>query len=157
MARGKKNIPTMVPTEADKAYAAGFIDADGCITVRFDRGNQRKGAGESCFASVTASQTKIPPLVFLRDRWGGSVRQLPRRRGNSSPAWEWGIVSQMAYAMLEDIRPHLQIKGARADNALALRAIRGGLPIGVPLSEDQLAQHRAIKERAMELNKRGAV
>jgi hypothetical protein len=49
------------------------------------------------------------------------------------------------------------IKGARADNALALRAIRGGLPIGVPLSEDQLAQHRAIKERAMELNKRGAV
>jgi len=159
MAQGKKNIPTIEPTESDKAYAAGFIDADGCITVRMNTAGtaRARNVARTCFASITASQTKVPPLLFLRDRWGGSLRQLPARKGNSSPAWEWVAVSQMAYKMLDDIRPYLLIKGDRADNALSLRDIRSGSGRGHALTTDELAQHRAAKETSMELNKRGAI
>ena len=154
MARGKKNMPTVFPTEFDKAYAAGFIDADGCITVR---SIVPGGAGRSHYASITASQTKIPPLVWLQERWGGSLRELPPRKGNSSAAWEWAVVGNMAYTMLDDIKDYLKIKGPRAENALALRTIRDGRQRGNPLSDAEFELQRVVKETAMELNKRGRI
>ncbi len=154
MAQGKKNLPTVTPTVLDKAYAAGFIDADGCITVR---SIVPGGTGRSHYASITASQTKIPPLVWLQERWGGSLRELPPRKGNSAAAFEWAVVGNMAYTMLDDIKEHLKIKKPRAENALALRDIRDGRSRGSHLTDAEFELQRVVKETAMELNKRGRI
>jgi hypothetical protein len=159
MAQGRRNDATIAPSWEDMIYAAAFIDADGCITVRQAYGNIRKGAAKSVSVSayvvISQADPHGPMLVWFQERWGGSIRTLPTRKGNSQSAWEWCIASQQAYKFLDDIRPYMKIKGQRADNALLLRDLRRATGRGNAMTEEEILQRAIIKARALELNKRG--
>ena len=159
MAQGRRNDPSIAPSDEDNIYAAAFVDADGCITVRNAYGNIRKGAAKSVSVSayvvISQADPHGPMLVWFQERWGGSIRTLPTRRGNSQTAWEWCVASQQAYKFLDDIRPYMKIKGQRADNALMLRDLRRATGKGNAMTPEEVAQRQAIKARALELNKRG--
>jgi hypothetical protein len=108
----------LVQDQLSNAWAAGFIDGEGCITIRHARGRYYQ-------VLVTVGQsgpTGKAGLDRLSCLFGGSVRQAPARKlGQYLDAWTWGIVSLQADACLRRIRPFLVVKAAEADIALQFR------------------------------------
>lgn len=157
--RGKRTDPTIGPSDLDKVWAAGFMDGEGCITVRHATNNLKTGAkSASIFASVTCSQAEPhggPVMAWFQERWGGALRSKPERKGNAQKAWEWTIVGQQAYAFIADIRPWLRVKGAQADNALLVKDLRKGRGRGNSLTNDDRRMRAEIKAEANRLNARG--
>jgi hypothetical protein len=157
MTQGQKILPTLEPTESDNAYAAGFIDGEGCITVRANTQNVRRGWGTSCYASLTVSQTDYnrAVLYWMSDRWGGKVRKMaPPKNPKWAQGYEWCITSQMFYKCMDDVRPFLKIKSMQADNALRLRTMRLGRGKGNQLTTEERAMHVEISDEAKRLNQR---
>ena len=160
MAQGKRNESTVEPTEMDKAYAAGFVDADGSVSVR--RSTSNAGAAKDggrlyvgIIGKVSVSQVDPRPLQWMRDRWGGTVRPLKRAgRGKARDAWEWVIVGRQAYRMLHHIRPFMHEKGERADNVLRLEAMRVTRGPWHPYTDEERSVREDILAIALELNKR---
>lgn len=155
MAQGKRNDPTVQPTELDKSYAAGFVDGEGCITVRQSTTTRNhKTWNPSMYASLTVSQVDPRPLMWFRDRWGGSLRPLSRRADgrNDRNAWEWCIVGRQAQFFFEDVRDMLKVKQEACDNAMRLAALRKARGWGNGLREEELAVQADIRARALELN-----
>jgi hypothetical protein len=160
MAQGKRNDPTVEPSEADYWYAAGFVDGEGCITVRAS--TSRTCWNPSMYASVTISQVDPRPLQWFAERWGGAMRPLKRRKDgrNDRDAWEWTIVGRQAYVFLEGVRAMLKVKPEQADNALRLKTLRDGFSRGRlgqsrELSEAELLAQVDIRATALRLNGRG--
>jgi hypothetical protein len=163
MPRGIKNEPTVEPSEADYWYAAGFVDGEGCITVRQAPGTKNgHNWNPSMYASVTISQVDPRPLQWMQERWGGSLRPLLRRKEgrNDRDAWEWCIVGHAAYRFLDGVRAMLKCKPEQADNALRLRDLRQGYGRGRAgqqraLSAEELSAQLDIRTEALRLNQRG--
>jgi hypothetical protein len=159
MAQGKKIDRIIEPTESDKAYAAGFIDGEGCITVRLSHG--REGVyvpGASFYASLTISQCERVSLDWFSARWGGAVRALSKRTDirNESPAWEWCVVGQKFYRCMDDVLSMLKTKRPHAMNALELRGLRNCRGWSTaPMSPEEVTERQAIREQAHRLNLRG--
>jgi len=59
-------------TDVNLAYAAGFIDADGCICVRKCR-KTRYARGYYYNVYVNATNTKRDPLELLQFMFGGEI------------------------------------------------------------------------------------
>lgn len=108
-------------TETDLAYAAGFWDGEGNVTIAVNRAHPR--AHNLVYnMRVGASQNDPAPLFWLRDRWGGSVNTIKRRETMGYlTGYIWGCFSRGAYTFLKDVRPYLQVKAERADLALAFQ------------------------------------
>jgi hypothetical protein len=94
MAQGKRNEPTAIPSPAERAYAAGFIDGEGCISIGVQK--------NSWVAKLTVVQVDPRPLHLLAQFWGGAVSKKkpgPRR----ALAYEWRIVGKQFYRCMDDI------------------------------------------------------
>ena len=124
--------------DTDYAWAAGFIEADGCshLTVT---GN--------CRASVIVVQRDKSALervqrIFDTDYAIHVVTRGPRQY------WRWTASGAKAEAVLLKILPYLEYKRSQAERALALLARRRLFPgkrgHGVKLSPDELAARLAI-------------
>lgn len=157
MTQGKRNDPTVEPTDQDYWYLAGFIDGEGCITVRAGTLRQRdqaKGWNLSPYASLTISQVDPRPLQWCQQRWGGAVRPLKRRRDgrNDRDAWEWCVVGRQVQRVFEGVRDMLKCKQAACDNAMRLATLRKANGHGNALTPAELAVHREIVTTARQLN-----
>lgn len=102
------------------AWAAGIIDADGCITIK----RRRQGGATYYALFVVIGQVgdgDTPPLVLakLQDLYGGSIEwaDRPGRRR----MWHLPVSTANAEAMLRRIRPYLVGKANQADIALEYR------------------------------------
>jgi hypothetical protein len=112
---------TIKPTDADKAYAAGFFDGDGHITIGAN--HRAAGTRNTIYTMrIGVSQNDPAPLFWFRDRWGGSVRAAKRKTAASNVTYHWGCFARNAACFLQDVRPLLQVKATRADVALAFQA-----------------------------------
>lgn len=110
----------VTPTETDKAYAAGLFDGEGFVTIAF-MSTKARTRGTTYTMRVGVAQNDVVPLLWLRDRWGGSVRLLKRKTAAHNDAHKWDCCSRMAAAFLRDVRPFLLVKAERADIALAFQ------------------------------------
>jgi hypothetical protein len=86
----------MVPTPLDWAWAAGFIDGEGCILLT--RNSPR----------VTACQKDRELLDRLLALFGGTVRQ--QVKGRKTPIWVWGVNGKQAVAVMQGIYPMLSTR-----------------------------------------------
>jgi hypothetical protein len=73
-------------TESDLQYAAGFIDADGCILIERSR-EKRTAYGIRHVPRVNAAGIDKRPLLFLRGLFGGHTME-QRRQQNTCLAME---------------------------------------------------------------------
>lgn len=107
------------PSLSDKAYAAGFLDGEGNISIAV---RQQLGCrGPVYRMSVMASQDDVAPLTWLCQRWGGSIVK-KRTRANGKANHVWHCWSRQASVFLRDVSPFLQIKRTRAEVALEFQA-----------------------------------
>jgi hypothetical protein len=109
--------PRVTPTLGDVAYAAGFFDGEGHITIA--KMEHKAGTNGTTFTMrVGASQNNPVPLLWLRERWGGSVRMLKRKTGRDHSTHKWELCSKMAAGFLREVLPYLLVKWPRAELAV---------------------------------------
>jgi hypothetical protein len=105
---GKRRLPFLAPTDTDRIYAAGFIDADGCIRVA--------RIGKTFRAEISAAQREPAVLQWLAARWGATVRE---QVIDGRIYYQWHVVGGMAEALCRDIEPYLIVKTSQAGNLLS--------------------------------------
>jgi hypothetical protein len=81
----RTKVASVRPTKADIAWAAGFIEGEGC----FSRG------------SVTASQVNREPLERLLALFGGSINE--NKTGRSKPIHTWNTSGARARGIAETL------------------------------------------------------
>jgi hypothetical protein len=147
------------PLATDWAYAAGFVDGEGCIAVvrNFVRARGKFYYG----VAVVVANRDRDVLEWFRDMWSGNVVSVPgaRRALLSSDAWNWrSPTGQSAEFFLRGIRPWLRIKGRQCDNALEMIALlrRSRRTLGpYPMPKEWLEQQERLYWIQRELNHRG--
>lgn len=92
------------------AWAAGFIDGDGFVSIQ--NRNSKSKAGKSYkghYLRVGVNQVQVAPLVELQRLFGGTVR--PRNCGNQDgfhrkQQYQWCISTEAAAKCLRMIAPY---------------------------------------------------
>ena len=131
-----------------KVWLAGFIDADGCISTSGSHGANVK---------VTATNTYLPVLEQLQRQYGGHVGENGNRKHNprARACFNWQLTKRdVIHRFLTDILPHLRIKYAQAEQALALNRLVGGHGTGSRMPEGVLEERLVLAEAIRALNQR---
>lgn len=84
--------------ETDLAWAAGFIDGEGCIGV------YSNGIKSSAVLSLSVSQKYNEPLLKLVALFGGHLKP----KSNPVGFMEWRLYSSNALNVLKQVLPYLQ-------------------------------------------------
>jgi hypothetical protein len=107
------------PRSCDHAWAAGFIDGEGCIAIK----RRSKTNGYVLWVIVGQSGHERPiSLKRLAALYGGSVLPTTRDpRPGRKPRWSWTIASSQAELCLRLVLPFLTEKREQALLALEYR------------------------------------
>jgi hypothetical protein len=101
---------------ADRIWASGFFDGEGCVNLTRDTGGHVK-------AQVVIVNTALDVLEWYRERWGGAIYK--HKPGTArQPAFQWQLEIPRIPAFLEDIRPYMHVKVAQTDNCLSFVRLR---------------------------------
>lgn len=146
------------PSDTDWAYAAGFVDGEGCIAISRSFVNTRNRYYYSVQVVVTNRDRGV--LDWMQSVWGGWVVAGTTPIGHAQRAWNWRApTGTSALSFLNGLRPWLRIKGAQCDNALAMiELLRPGRRLG---KGRQLPQSIRDKQEQLywlqrEMNHRGS-
>ncbi len=89
--------------EIDAAYIAGFIDADGTITL------SRRHKNENRQLVVSISNTEHNPLNYILDTIGaGKITRKKASQENHTPSLTYSISNRQALALLSQINPYFK-------------------------------------------------
>ncbi len=100
-------------TETERAYLAGILDGEGCVSVA-------TRLKKYLTPIVQVTNTRLELLDWLHVRYGGSVLARPDKRQTRKPSYAWVVCGQKALHVLRDARPYLLLKTQQADLVLAL-------------------------------------
>ena len=98
-------------TENIRAYAAGYIDGDGCIYL--GKTIQKPKMITVYEYSIQIVSVKRPILDHFKDIWGGNVRKKPFKP-NHKDAFCWTIKGRIAAYFMQDIHLFLVEKNIQA-------------------------------------------
>ena len=93
------------------AWAAGFLDGDGFITIQNRTTKYKDKVYTGHYLRVGACQANIVPLEELQKLFGGSIR--PKNSGpnpdnyNRKPQWMWTLSTKEASEALHQLLPFL--------------------------------------------------
>lgn len=117
---------------SEKAYAAGIIDGEGCIT------------GNRSGLRVVVSTTTVEMVEWLEERFGGAIctmRKQPPRRDQ----WQWSIYGRNASRFLDTILPYLVVKRDQAELGILLdNCSTRGRNRWNPLTDEERAQRESL-------------
>lgn len=138
-------------TETDKAYLAGYLDADGCISADCTENETHSPIRVQC----RISGRNKPLLEELEFLYGGSITQklkiLEDKRVTSH--WEWKGGMKATILLLEDVVPYLRLKKRRGE--LALEYMRTIIEPGHSAPLDVLLQRAKLALKICELTQAG--
>jgi hypothetical protein len=128
---------------AQRAYAAGLVDGEGCIwiarTVRY--------RNPSYFLGVYIANTDWRMIDWMHAHFGGTIRNRPPDpRANRRQVFYWQVLAGKAVAFLEQVQPWLVIKSREAELGIALQRRVSAWPKGyAPLTPDEIEQRDALR------------
>jgi len=147
------------PSDTDWAYAAGFVDGEGCIAVVRSFEPRR---GRYCYGvNVVVSNNERSVLDWMQQIWGGwvtAVAQSSSRGSNARSGWTWRLATTGAKPFLSGLRPWLRIKDRQCHNALAMAELlaRSRRTLGrAPLPPEWLDEQEKLYWVQREVNHRG--
>ena len=104
------------------AWAAGFIDGDGFITIQNRNQNINGKQYKGHYLRLGACQANLVPLEELQKLFGGSIRiknSGPNKEGyNRKTHWVWQCSTQAASSAIKQLMPYLLHKNKVAELAL---------------------------------------
>jgi hypothetical protein len=93
------------------AWAAGFIDGDGFITIQNRKSVVNGKTYSGTYLRLGACQAMQKPLEELQSLFGGSIKPKnsgPNHEGyNRKPQWVWALSTQQAADALQQLLPFL--------------------------------------------------
>lgn len=102
------------------AYAAGFIDGEGCISI--SKVLPPRYTSPSYWLEIKVSSTDEASIDFLNTVFGGHTRSRAKdqsmKKEGWRTAWEWSITGTSAQQFLMQILPYLKIKHHQATIAI---------------------------------------
>lgn len=105
-----------------RGYAAGLIDADGCITI--GRHFSKKYHYAEYRLEVIVNQTDGRAIDFLYGTFGGNLYRR-NTTGNRRPfLYRWELVGEKGCKFLKQILMFLKIKREQAEIAIQFQSIR---------------------------------
>ncbi|MEC5215011.1 hypothetical protein RCH06_003588 [Polaromonas sp. CG_9.5] len=104
-----------IQRQVDYAWAAGFLDGEGCVTLV--RVRRTCGNRTNYRARVHVVQNCLETLNAFRDRVGENsvLAQLTHRDSYTRPIYQLIYDGIHCHRLLKKLRPHLVRKGAEAD------------------------------------------
>lgn len=143
---------------AEKAYAAGLFDGEGCVQLYMRKTGRPNGRKDHAFrCALSLSSTSMDPLFWLQERYEGTIDIDQRTTdGSKKPLGRWIVFSEMADRFAADISPYLIIKRAQLDLWMAAREMmyrRGYMPGGLP--QEEIDARREMVYRMKELKNLG--
>jgi hypothetical protein len=112
--------------EIDLAWAAGFIDGEGCINITKRYAKYNNGGKLYHSISLSANQISKEPLLKLQEMFGGKVRAV-KPVGNRRPSFAWIIYTKAARDALALMLPYLKVKNTETNMVLTLNFSSGRL------------------------------
>ncbi len=144
---------TIVPTDLDKAWAAGIIDGEGSILVVPQPAYSSR---QNWRLEVAVTNSDLRMLFRLKERWGGGkIHEHNRRKERPvhwKPTWDWRLGGRSCAPFLTDILPYLVCKREQAEIGLLFIATTVGRGFGNRLSDTSLEERRHMYESIKELN-----
>ena len=135
------------------AWAAGFIDGDGFITIQRRNQKVKETVYTSLYLRVGACQAQQAPLQELQSLFGGSIRVKnsgPNREGyNRKEQWIWTLSCNQAMEALVQLIPYLIHKKEVAQLAVEFQQTMGTTK---ETSVDVKLLRELIKDKIMEIN-----
>ena len=145
------------PSDTDWAYAAGFVDGEGCIAiVRSFVPNRGRYYYQ---VHVVVSNGNREVLGWMQGIWGGWVVGVTGRDSKYRAAWHWRVATTLAKPFLSGIRPWLRVKAPQCDNALGMIVLlrRSRRTLGpYPMPPEWIAEQEHLYWIQRELNHRGS-
>ena len=104
--------------ETDKAYLAGLIDGEGCVSIRKwkDKG---KYFGYTLCLDIANSNPKL--VKWIVENFGGKIYSYKFKNPNHKIRHDWRIYHQRAADILLTVLPYLVIKKTQALLAIEFR------------------------------------
>lgn len=128
---------------ADIAWAAGFFDGEGCITIHLSRRSSRE-LRQFHQLRTDVVQKSIAPLQKLIEMFGGGIYQR-----SSGALYTWVLTGADAEAFLTAILPYLIVKREQALVAVGFRPAfsnRRGVPVTDELWQSREAMRLQLQE-----------
>lgn len=129
-------------TEAQKAYVAGIIDGEGCLTARIEK----SGYVNPRMTVAMCHKSTIEHLVTISESGKARPASRSRQAHNSDrpmrTLWRWTLIGHDARRLLEKVRPYLHTKQRQADIFLEIMAHRG---VSVLKQQELAAELKAAK------------
>jgi hypothetical protein len=133
--------------DTDLAWAAGFIDGEGCFTVHLHTSGILS-------AVLSADNTKIAPIQALKEMFGGKVTLSRKATERTAAAYRWQVNGHTAATVSVLVLPFLRVKQEQAAIIAQFGALTGIQGRAVPL--ENLQRRVALKAQIEVLNRRGA-
>lgn len=115
-------------SQVSLAYAAGFFDGEGHISISYHKANPQ-GHAKSKYAryGLAASVSQVHPDVidWFKQEFGGHTMFCSGKRSYDTgryTRWEWKVGARSAADFLKAIYPHLVVKRLEAEVAIAFHA-----------------------------------
>jgi hypothetical protein len=131
-------------TEAQAAYIAGMIDADGHVGIyRHSNGQPR--------IVISVSNTYMPMLEWLRDVTGiGSIGLNQAERPGYKASYKWNSGGPAGIAVLQQVIPYMHVKSERAKLAVEYQEV-----LADPRKSVDLSLRQAYRDQMLAMNRRG--
>lgn len=108
--------------EMDVAWAAGFIDGEGCIRIETSFANKDRRR-PIAMLRVSCGQSVNRPLEKLEELFGGTLTSHPARGLGYGTSYMWSIAARKAADCLSKLVPYLVVKKRQAELALEFQLI----------------------------------
>lgn len=130
---------------SDFAWAAGFIDGEGCISIY-------RTKGDYYYIQLIVACTVREPLEKLESIFGGQqvVMNKPQR-GRRKASYQWKVMGRAAGEVIEILLPYLTVKRDAANVAIEAVSYLG---LGRSISPNRIGLAEC-ERRLHVLNKRG--
>lgn len=133
-------------SETDKAYAAGLVDGEGCVSSYYNSGVFE--------VRVVIAMTALGVIEWLHSTFGGDLRLKQVRNTNHKQVYIWQLRAKECIPFLEAVLPYLKLKAKQAEIVMAMAntiEVRGKHID----SKTSLLRFK-LNDSLSELNKRGA-
>lgn len=126
------------------AYAAGFLDGEGCFVI-----------DKQWKICITCSNTDINVIQWFKKKFGGSVaRNYRPRKPHHRPIYTWQIVGAQAEDFLRSITPYLLVKAPQGLLQIALQQSKRAKPTkGSRLTPEIIEERSFYKNLITELKR----
>jgi len=137
-------------TPEELAYAAGFVDADGYVSLSKVR---KTAKFRMPYVQVTNNDSDI--VWFFQLNWNGQVRKRKNPGANHNDSFDWFLTYDAALNFLEEIRPYMQHRKKQQRIDIMLADYKKVTKRNGKYTEAERLAKVAFEERVMGIQMRG--